>query len=362
MPANKNAVVRYMYLDQMLSDRRHNYTRSDLWRKCNERLERDGYAPVSKRTIELDLVDLGMPPFGMDIDDSLVVDGRHIVRYSDQSVSLFSRPLSDDEKKLLREAIGTMGQFSGLDNFEWVAALQEKLDDGKSFGGRSITEEEGRRKIISFSSNPYLRNINLLGRLFTSISDRKVISVQYRKFDQADSSTFVVYPYLLKEYNNRWFLICNPVGNDLYPYRADYIMSLPLDRILSFTELGDRQYVDCPLDLEERFDDIVGVTYYEDRKIEKILIAVAPLTVNYIRTKPLHSSQAELREEEQEEQRRRYPALRDYVFLTLECIPNNELHSLLYGYGKGLVVVSPVWMREKLRGEAAAQVRIYDSL
>ena len=129
MPANKNAVIRYMYLDQMLSDRHHYYSRTDLCNKCNERLVRDGYSEVSKRTIELDLIDMGLPPFNMDIDDSLVMGGKHIIRYSDQTVSLFSKPLSDDEKKLLREALSTMGQFSGLDNFEWIANLQEKLDD-----------------------------------------------------------------------------------------------------------------------------------------------------------------------------------------------------------------------------------------
>ena len=39
MAVNKNAVIRYMYLDQMLSDRHHYYTRSELTDKCNERFE-----------------------------------------------------------------------------------------------------------------------------------------------------------------------------------------------------------------------------------------------------------------------------------------------------------------------------------
>ena len=108
MPANKNAVIRYMYLDQMLSDRHHYYSRTDLCEKCNARLVRDGYSEVSKRTIELDLIDMSLPPFNMDIDDTLIVGGKHIVRYADQTVSLFSKPLSDDEKRLLREALSTM--------------------------------------------------------------------------------------------------------------------------------------------------------------------------------------------------------------------------------------------------------------
>jgi Predicted transcriptional regulator len=362
MPANKNAVIRYMYLDQMLSDRHHYYSRTDLCKKCNERLVRDGYSEVSKRTIELDLIDMGLPPFNMDIDDSLVMGGKHIIRYSDQTVSLFSKPLSDDEKKLLREALSTMGQFSGLDNFEWIANLQEKLDDEKSFGGKNITDEGEHRKIIAFSSNPYLKNLNLLGKLFSAISNKKVISVEYKKFDSDTASRFVVYPYLLKEYSDRWYLICNSVGDEVFPYREDFLMNLPLDRIMSFDEVEDIDYLDCPLDLDERFDDIVGVSYYEDRKLEKILFAVTKTTANYIRTKPMHSSQIELPSSRQDELHDKYPVLSEFVFFTIECIPNFELHSLLYSYGQKLVVLSPDTIRVELKEEAERQADLYSRI
>ena len=47
MPSNKNAVIRYMYLDEMLSDRHHYYTRTELYEKCNERLRQNGYPEIS---------------------------------------------------------------------------------------------------------------------------------------------------------------------------------------------------------------------------------------------------------------------------------------------------------------------------
>ena len=68
MPSNKNAVIRYMYLDQMLSDRYNKYTCVDLLNKVNERLELAGYPTIGgdpsdyeryiksgKRVIQLDL-------------------------------------------------------------------------------------------------------------------------------------------------------------------------------------------------------------------------------------------------------------------------------------------------------------------
>ncbi|MBQ6577703.1 MAG: WYL domain-containing protein [Bacteroidales bacterium] len=362
MPANKNAVIRYMYLDQMLSDRHHYYSRTDLHEKCNARLVRDGYDEVSKRTIELDLIDMSMPPFSMDIDDSMVIGGKHIVRYSDQTMSLFSKPLSDDEKRLLREALNTMGQFSGLENFEWIADLQEKLDDDKSFGGKNITDEGSQRKIISFSTNPYLKNINLLGKLFSAISNKKVIAVDYKKFDSDSASEFVVYPYLLKEHNDRWYLICNSVGDKVHPYKEDFLLNLALDRIVSFNEVEGLEYKDCPIDLEERFDDIIGVSYYEYSKLEKILFAVTNTTANYLRTKPMHASQAEPVSSRQSELKEQYPLLSDRVFFTIECRPNFEMQSLLRSYGPELIVLSPEWIKDSIKEDAEKSAQIYSRI
>lgn len=67
MSVNKNAVIRYMYLDQMLADRHHYYTRAELTDKCNDKLHADGFSEVTKRTIEMDLVALQDAPFSMDI-------------------------------------------------------------------------------------------------------------------------------------------------------------------------------------------------------------------------------------------------------------------------------------------------------
>ncbi len=355
MPSNKNAIIRYKYLDEMLSDWNHYYTRADLCEKCNEMLRRDGYSEVSKRTIELDIVDLSMSPFYMDIE-SLVINGKRIVRYKDPTRSVFSKKISDDEKHLLAEVLNTLGQFSGLDNFGWLEGLRTMLSEEKSSVGEDADDS---RKIISFSSNPYLKNQNLLGGLFTAISNKIVVSVNYRKFKAGAPSTFIVYPYLLKQYNDRWHLICGSSKGRWYQRDSDFIMNLPLDRIESYTLRKDIPYKECPVNLEDRFDDIVGVTYYEDRKLERILFAISNRSVDYIRTKPLHPSQTELTAEEQSEMHKRYPRLERFVFFTIDCIQNYELVSLLHGFGRNLVVLSPEHLKAEIKEELISQLSNY---
>ena len=170
MPSNKNAVIRYMYLDQMLSDRYNKYTCEDLLIKVNERLELAGFPTIGgdksdyerylksgKRVIQLDIQALQESPFNMEIDSSEKRYGSPVYRYTDQTQSLFSKPLSDDEKRLLMEVLNTLGQFAGLDSFEWLHDLQEKLNDQKAFGHTEFDKDSAdSRKIISFSSNDYL--------------------------------------------------------------------------------------------------------------------------------------------------------------------------------------------------------------
>lgn len=359
MPSNKNALVRYKYLDEMLSDTLRSYTCTELWERCNECLLRDGYPEVTRRTVENDLNDLEGSPFLKEIDRSERKGGKTVLRYRDPSQPLFGKELSEDEKALLSEILNTLGCFSGLESFHWFDDIQKRLNGGRHPGTGSADESERFRPVISFSANKYLKNNNLLGGLFSAISARTVLDVKYRKFGSPESSTLRLYPYLLKQYNDRWFLIATPAGDSEMPYVPDFIVNLPLDRIEAYECRIDVAYRECQVDLEEHFDDIVGVTYEKGRSLETILIAISPKSVDYVRTKPLHPSQTELAAPEQSSLHESYPSLCGHVFFTLECIPNYELFSLLRSYGGNLVVLAPEPLRARFVDDLRSQMKNY---
>ena len=369
MPSNKNAVIRYMYLDQMLSDRYNKYTCVDLLNKVNERLELAGYPTIGgdksdydryiksgKRVIQLDLQALQESPFYMEIDCSDKIDGAPVYRYADQTQSLFSKPLSDDEKRLLQEVLNTLGQFAGLDSFEWLNDLQEKLNDKRSFGrGEYDREMQDKRKIISFSSNDYLEGKSFLGTLFALISNKKVVDVEYEPFGEK-SRTIRLYPYLIKQYNDRWYLIGTPLATEEFPYRADFYVNLPLDRMKDVKAVDGIDYIDCDEYFEERYEDIVGITWMKEEELTSIVIAVKNFYTGYVDTKPLHGSQVKLPVAEQAAMHEKYSAFDGYTFYSLTLKPNRELYNTIYRSGDNVILVSPGKIREKMIQELSASL------
>lgn len=375
MPSNKNAVIRYMYLDQMLSDRYNKYTCEDLLIKVNERLAFAGYPTIGgdpgdydhyiksgKRVIQLDIQALQDAPFNMEIDCSERLHGSPVYRYADPTSSLFSKQLSDEEKRLLQEVLNTLGQFSGLDNFEWLHDLQGKLNDHKAFGRTSFDNNNlNTRKIISFSSNEYLKGKNYLGTLFSLIANRKVVDISYEPFGQSTRS-IRIYPYLLKQHSDRWYLIGTPLETPEFPFRSDFYVNLALDRIVTITVIDKEPYIDPTEDIEERFEDIIGVTYRADVQITDITLAIKNNYVPFVETKPLHGSQVKYGQSEQEKLHEIYPSFEGYTFYGLKLIPNKEFHNLIARSIDSIVVVKPDNIRSEMLSELETTVSLMKTI
>jgi len=319
MPETKNAIIRYKYLDDLLSDRHHYYSTREIWEKCRDRLSDNGYGKVTLRCIQKDLIFLTSAPFYAEIE-RYRAGGRLCIRYRKDGFSIFKKELSDEEASLLREALATLGQFDGLDNFTW-------LDDFRK--GLELAE---RRPIISFSHNPYLKNSNMLGTLFDDISNQVVVRLSYHTFNNETTRSIDFHPYLLKQYNDRWYVI-GAADSD------QKILTFALDRLDKVEPLPEKKYVSCPDDLNDRFEDIVGVTLYEDKPVEHIVFWANDTAKGYVITKPIHPSQILLKGEKEEQMRSAYPDLTGGNFFSIDCIPNNELIRALCSYGENMTVL-----------------------
>jgi predicted DNA-binding transcriptional regulator YafY len=228
--------------------------------------------------------------------------------------------MTREERNFLREVLNTIGQFEGLDNFEWLDKFKMGLGNSR------------RRQIISFSNNPFLANSNLLGTLFDYISNKVVICLSYHTFSDATIRSIDFHPYLLKQYNERWYLL-GAADSDMK------ILHFALDRIDKVNPQPEKKYIECEDNLSDRFEDIVGVTLYDDREVEHILCWVSDSSKGYVDTKPIHGSYTPLKGDKEQQLRSEFPQLEGGMFFTLDCINNWELIRELCSSGKDLVVL-----------------------
>lgn len=342
MPANKNAVIRYKYLDGFLSDRHHYYDIHELTKMVNDYLCQDGDDPVSRRTIELDLNFLEGAPFYADLRREKIL-GKNCIHYADPKYSIFSKALSSEEEGLLAEVLNTIGQFDGLNNFEWLDGLKE---------GLKLKEQS---KAIQFSSNPYLRNSNFLGGLFSAITNHVAVELQYHTFPEPKvTKSIVLHPYLLKQYNNRWFLI-GAADSD------GFMLTFALDRMDGFKELPTMKFKECKVDLFERYENLVGVSNAEQEP-ESILLWVSDndYTISYVETKPLHESQIILSGNNDITIRSQWPKYKGGRYVRLNCVINKELKQLIASFSPMIVVLEPQYLRKEFSEMAYLQKCQYE--
>ena len=116
------------------------------------------------------------------------------------------------------------------------------------------------------------------------------------------------------------------------------------------------------MDLKARFDEIIGVTLRQDADIEDIYFAVDNRSLDYVRTKWLHTTQIELDPEFQEVFRTKYPSLKDKTFFSIECRENHELYAWFASYMGNIVIVEPMAIRDKMNDYFVKASEAYRSI
>ena len=218
MSTNKNAVIRYQALNNCFRNPGRKYYMDDLINACNDALmDIEPSSTGVKRRQIYDDIKFMQDSCGYNAPIEVHKEGRNAYyRYTDAEFSINSQPLNEQEALQLKEALITLGRFKGLPQFEWVDEMNTRLE----YTFKLKSDE----KVIGFDENPYLKGVEHISPLYSAITNKQVLSVNYRSFKQDVSSIVEIHPYYLKQYNNRWFLL--GLNQEL-----NQITNLALDRI-----------------------------------------------------------------------------------------------------------------------------------
>ncbi len=316
MPVNKNALIRYKTIDNCLRNPYRRWTLQDLIDACSDALyEFEGIRRgVSLRTIQADLQMMRSEKLGYNAP--IEVYDHKYYRYSDPDYSIMNLPLSQGDIDTMTEAVNLLRQFEDFDHFNEMADVVSRLQD-------NLAVARGHKKIVDFERNSNLKGLSLINPLYNYISRRQTIKVKYKSFSARQPNYYIVFPHLLKEYRNRWFLFCTS-------QKKGMLYNFALDRIESIQEMADIPYRDNPeFDPETYFDDMVGVTHWS--KPVKIIFWASREQAGYIATKPVHSSQRVVRDRGED----------GSLIFSVIVEPNWEFFSLMLGFGPGVRILSP---------------------
>lgn len=329
MAINKNALIRYQVLDRCFRNPGRNYFWEDLLREVNEALiNYNGLDSGIRRRQLYDDITFMESEEGWSVPLERHRDGkRTYYRYDDLTFSINNQPLNEQEINELQSALHLLGRFDGIPQLEALQVIIPRLGAGKP--------ADAIAPIVGFDQNPYLQGKDLFRQLFSAIHYRQVLRVAYQDFKSGSPYELTFHPAYLKQYNNRWFAL-GLVAEWPYP-----TANLALDRIRSAETAADIPYSVPEVDWQEYFDDLIGVTRYENASLTRIKLWCAPDTAPYILTKPLHGSQRTISQDEAG------------LTLSIEVYPNPELYSLLLSFGERIRVLSP----EEVQAELAQKLR-----
>lgn len=333
MPVNKSALIRYKTIDKCLQNRRRKWTLDDLVAACSDAVyEYEGVARgISKRTVQLDIQNMRSEKLGYSAP--IVVTDKKYYSYEDRNYSITNIPLSQQDMRTLNEVLGVLRQFRGFGYFSELSAMVTRLEDNIH------ARQYNTPSYIDFEKNELLRGLQYVDQLHKAIIARQVLTITYQSFKASGPRDLIFYPYLLKEYRNRWFVIG-------VQRKMKDVKTLALDRIEGLAIAEGLEYKPPPFDINDFFSDVLGVTKMMNQRPQMIVMHIIKPHAPYLKTKPMHPSQRVLREDE------------EGMIFSIQVVWNFELEREILGFGEFMRVLSPRRLVNKIKArqqEAAAR-------
>lgn len=176
--------------------------------------------------------------------------------------------------------------------------------------------------------------------IIEAMRDGVKIRIMYQSFHSAEPSTFILAPYCVRVFRQRWYVLgTSEKGKELRLYS--------LDRILNTERTTTPFVLPENFDAEAFFANGYGVTV-DERKPEIVRISVDAYQANYLRSLPIHPSQEETERNN------------DYSVFQFFIVPTYEFIKELLSYGGTLEVLSPKWLRKEMKQEARTMNEIYN--
>lgn len=213
-------------------------------------------------------------------------------------------------------------------NPEAFLSLLEILVTAELFS-TNFKEKNSALSFVEFENKAAIETLPNFKTILNAIQQNLPITFKHYSFYHLKEEEYPLKPYLLKQYQNRWYVI----GETEKGYRT-----FGIDRIKNIT-IGTKKFKPKTEEAKEKFSHVIGLNYI-DHKIESIKLSFHLSQKPYIVSLPLHHTQKEINSEN------------DKTFdIELFIHPNFEFRQQILKYGSLVKVLEPKWLQDEIKLE-----------
>jgi predicted DNA-binding transcriptional regulator YafY len=263
--------------------------------------------------------------------------------YSEKNYRYFKNGVDDKDKHLLSLAGSLFNVFKGTPLQKKFSHLVDKLM------AESLTSDTvgglQDKDYVYFENTLTTEGIVWISSILECIYERKSILMHYKGFGKSLKIKDVC-PYLLKQYEGRWYLI----AYDYNCKRDDKISVFSLDCIQLMTLSVKPYFFDNHFDPKKYFKYSIGIWHIHNAEPIKVELEFTGF-IEMIQTNPLHPSQvAELYDNGNK------------LRVKIEVYDTPELSKLILGFGAFVKVCQPLSLAQKVKQDAAKILDLYSAL
>lgn len=337
MPVDKQVIRRRRLLDKCFGS-----SEGMTYNELRDFLEEQGII-VSKRTLQND-IDVFTGEYGACFKEDYFRKKEKLLRYEEAGFSVFSTKLMEEEKSVIRNIVTKLRYHDDIPHYQWMIFLLEGLVNP------TADDDIGRH--IEFGNNlDLVGSENFMGLLEACVY-KYAISLKYKPYG-SDERPLSLMPYMVKQSNNRWFLIAQDVT-------CCQIGIYPFDRIVegSVRKDDDVKYVDPDWDeIDKGLSNTLGISGAfnpedDDRyPVADIVLRVSKSLLHYIETKPIFRTQEILPDDD---------GSQDFAIVRMDGVRiNYELTSFILSKGSDIIVLKPQLLRDSMKEKLQAMLDNY---
>lgn len=178
-----------------------------------------------------------------------------------------------------------------------------------------------------------------LTEVMEAMTENLEVVMEYHKYTSDESETLTIWPYAVKEFAKRWYIIA-------YCKEREGLRVYGLDRVKNMKVTGKKFKMKSGFDVDELFATSFGI-YLPGGKGQTITFRCSEREAKFLRDLPIHRSQEEVKKDG------------DSVIFSIFVCPDKNLIMEICKHGSRIEILSPAEVRDAVKEELTKALAQY---